>query len=125
MIGKAMQAITAMVVPLAGAGCILSAASHQLLSSGAPASSPVALLSCEPDAATGLDLCDHIGHDGCPVPTALNRTEYESCEVQKAIQSQITSPGGPTFGPKRGPVEPEPHPLEPGEIVPRIVEGPK
>jgi hypothetical protein len=123
MINKAMQTITAIVIPIVGTGCVLSAANNHLLSSGAPAlSSRVALLSCEPNA-TNLYHCPQPpqnGPDGCPLPTAFNHIDHDICVSEQIGGALIT--GGP---PIPNPFEPRPGPFEPGEIVPRIVEAPK
>jgi hypothetical protein len=46
MISKAMPAITAIVIPIVGTGCVLSAANNRQSGSGVPAPPRVGLLSC-------------------------------------------------------------------------------
>jgi hypothetical protein len=87
MIGKAMHAITAIVIPIVSTGCVLSAADNHLFGSGAPASSRpshVALLSCEPDANNPYYCLEPAPRDidGCP-PVGLDPRGHDFCEDEQ------------------------------------------
>jgi hypothetical protein len=115
MIVKAMQAITGIVIPIAGAGCVLSAANNHLSGGGVPAPSRVGLLSCVLNYSNGFHCPPtppQYGPDGCPVPTAFNRDEHELCVLEKEGEALLTpGPGPGDFLPK-----PKPGPVDPGEI---------
>jgi hypothetical protein len=99
MIGKTVQAIAAIAVPIVSVGCVLSAADNHLFSTGAstpsqPASSGVMLLSCAYDI-TGLL------PEGCPRPHGPcpdldpNATTTPECAIDAAIQALTPNPKTP------------------------------
>jgi hypothetical protein len=109
MIDKAMQTITAIVIPIVSTGYVLSAADNHQFGSGAPASSRpshVALLSCEPDANNPYYCLQPPPRaiDGCP-PVELDPREHDFCEDEQVGQSRLTpGPTIPEFKPKPSPI---------------------
>jgi hypothetical protein len=95
MIGKAMAAITAIVIPIISAACVLASAGSHSFNVGAstssrPSSSRVMLLSCSPNPRNPYS-CPTVPNDvnGCP-PYSLDPTRNQFCVAEKKLQLRMT-----------------------------------
>jgi hypothetical protein len=97
MIGIAMAAINAIVIPIISAACVLASADSHSFNVGAststpPSSSRVMLLSCSPNPRNPYS-CPTVPNDvnGCP-PYSLDPTRNQFCVAEKELQL-LMSPG--------------------------------